>query len=202
MAYANTIQKYLKNAGYNVTFMRDSQITLTFFRTQLNNYDIIIWRTNAYDWRHTIYWYLGELDNKKARDAYATDFASGAVDNTNGILGISLKFITEYYPAGSSLANVELFMIVSSVSAYVGPFLIKAGVKSVIDYYGAFSLSADIIDYITMMIVRFLAAGNTVKDAVMKTLSIFMNQRTPSQPLDPRSLPPMYYMGSGTLTIV
>lgn len=199
MGYTSQIQRYLTGAGYQVTLVQDTGVTLNFLTTQLNNYDLIIWRTNVYSWAHVTYWYVGETSNTATLQAYSSDFANRLVDNTNGILGVSEGFFRSHFPAGS-LSHVKLAILVSSSSFSIAFVLVKAGVRSVIDYYGSFSLTFDMIDYVTKLVVNYLSGGTTVKDSVWNTISRFLNQRM-EDPLDSSYLPPIWYMGDGTLAI-
>jgi hypothetical protein len=197
--YLNTVEGYLESAGYNVTVLTDNSITVSFLTTQLNNYDVIVWRTNAYNWMHVNYWYVGELSNKATLAAFASDYQAGWLDNTNGILGISIDFVSHHFGRGS-MSNVKLMMMISSMSVFIGQFMIQAGVKSFIDFYDSFSLQFDIIDYVTAQILRFLASGKNVNDSVWNTISELMNI-IPADPNDQISVPPVWYLGDGTLTI-
>lgn len=199
LGYSKEIQRYLASAGYQVTFVKDTAVTVKFLSTELGNYDLIIWRTNIYSWMHLTYWYVGEHSNKATLQAYAADVAARQLDNTNGILGVNEGFFRTHYPAGS-LKNVKLFMIVASSSFAIAINLINAGVRSVIDYYGYFSLTLDMIDYTTWLMVRFLAAGNTVRYTVQEVLYWFQGARV-RNPLDTKYIPSIWYMGDGALAI-
>ena len=199
MGYATQVESYLISAGYQVTFVKDTDVTINFLTTQLNKYDLIIWRTNVYSWDHTTYWYVGETSKTATLQAYAADFAAGLIDNTNGILGVSEGFFRRHFTSGS-LSNVKLAILISSSSFSIAMVLLNAGVKSIIDYYGSFSLTFDMIDYVTRLVVKYLASGVTVKDSVWNTISRFLNQRM-EDPLDSSYLPPIWWMGDSTLKI-
>ena len=53
------------------SFLSNSAVTLDFLTTQLNNYDVIVWRTNTYSFAHTTYWYVGQTVNLAAERKYA-----------------------------------------------------------------------------------------------------------------------------------
>jgi hypothetical protein len=199
MGQSDSVKKYLESAGYGVTFLADASVTLDVLTKQLSGYDIVIWRTNAYDWNHVMYWYVGELDNRATREHYSSDFDAGWADNTNGILGVSVDFFMHHFSPGS-LGNIKLAILVSTDSAFVGSPFLKGGVKSTIDYYQPISLSFDTTDYVVTMIVRYLSNGNTVKDSVWEVVSAFLYARH-SDPLDEAYVPPVWWMGDGTVTI-
>jgi hypothetical protein len=199
MGYKSEIEHLLASAGYNVTIVKDTDVTLNFLTTQLNNYDLIIWRTNIYQWAHQTYWYVGELSNSATLQAYAADLTAGRMDNTNGILGVKDDFFRFHLPSGS-LSNVKLMMLVASSSISIAISLSHAGVHSVIEYYDTFSLSFPMIDYTTWLMVRFLASGSSVKEAVYNTMNIFQEARV-RDPLDAQYIPLIWYMGDSTLAI-
>jgi len=82
MGYRSQITQDLTYAGYNVTFMKDANITVNFLQTQLNNYEVFIWRTNVYSWNHTTYYYVGQLNDNSTAQAYASDITAGYLDST------------------------------------------------------------------------------------------------------------------------
>lgn len=199
MGYKASIQLMLNSAGYQVTIVKDTDVTLNFLTTQLNNYDLVIWRTNIYEWAHITYWYVGELSNSATLQAYAGDLAARRLDNTNGILGVSEGFFRFHWSAGS-LSNVKLAILVASSSYAIAFALVAAGVKSVIEYFSTFSLTFAYIDYTTWLMIRYLTTGNTVKDAVYNTIARFQEARV-RDPLDSKYLPLIWYMGDSTLAI-
>jgi len=198
-SYMNQIQGYLTQAGYQVTILKDTAVTISFLTTQLNNYDVVIWRTNIYSWNHITYWYVGELSNTATLQAYAADVKNRLLDNTNGILGVSEEFFRSHFPPGS-LTNVKLFMLVSSSSFSIALALIRAGAHSVIDYYSTFSLTFDMIDYTSWLIVRYLSSGVSVHDAVQATIDRFSQARI-RDPMDTRYIPSIWFMGDSSLAI-
>ena len=199
MGYANVITDYLANAGYEVTFLNDTAVTINLLTTQLNNYDVVIWRTDNYQRAHTVYWFVGEISNQKTLQNYQSDFRSGWIDDTYGILGVSLDFLRTHFTT-ESLANVKLAILVSSVSAGIAEVFVRAGVKSAVDYFGNFSHSFSMTDYVTRLVVEYLAKGYTVNDAIVNTVTRFLTIRHDS-PLDAGYVPPVWYLGDGTVTI-
>ena len=199
MGYRNQIEQYLTNAGYQVTFMKDTNITVNFLETQLNNYDLFIWRTNVYSWNHTTYWYVGELSTSGTAQTYASDISAGYLDGTNGIIGVSFGWFHTHFGKGS-LANVKLAILVSSESLNLTPILLKAGVESIIAYYGDFSIYDDMVDYGLRVVFSYLAEGRTVQNAVQSTVMLFYTQRL-QDPLDSFYIPPIFNEGNSTLTI-
>jgi hypothetical protein len=199
MGRHSSIQKYLESAGYSVTFLADSFVTLSVLTNQLDEYDIVVWRTNAYEWNHVTYWYVGVMDNQVIRETYSTDFQKGWVDYSDGILGVSMDFFLHHYDSWS-LANIKLAILISSNSAFLGNAFLGAGVKAIVDYTEPISLSFSIIDYVSTMVVRYLSSGISVQDSVLNVLTVFLTARH-EDPLDPYYMPPLMWMGNGALTI-
>ncbi len=199
MAHVNTITSLLMRAGYNVTFLSDTSVTVNLLTTQLNDYDVVIWRTEVYARGAVTYWYVGELANHATLQAYAPDAATGRVDGSNGILGVDLAFFHYHFNPGS-LANVKLAILMSSMSLSIAKIFVDAGVKSTVDYFASFSNAFSLTDYVTQTVVENLAAGNTVKDSVVNTVNTFISILL-ADSLDPSYMPPVSYFGDGAVTI-
>lgn len=195
-----SLNSSLMRAGYTVTYLKDGAVTLNFMATQLNNYQIIIWRTQAYEQDHVLYWYIGQRDSKQAEQTYASDIASEWVDSSHGILGVSAAFFSNQFQP-NTLSNVKLMIIVSSMSALIAQPLITAGVKAIIDFSGNIDLEFNWVDYLTTLTVSYLADGNTVADAVNNTIVPLITTIL-RDPLDSMDVPPMAYTGASGLTIV
>lgn len=198
--YGNFIKYELTRAGYQVTFLADAAVTLDFLTTQLNNYDVIIWRTNLYTFKHQTYWYVGEMVNSATRNKYATDFAQHLVDSNAGILGVSTDFFSNHFSSGS-LQNVKLIVLVSSASEQFANSLINAGVKAVISYGGVITLTWGKIDDVTGALIYYLTSGDDVQVSVNTTIGRFSNATLTDPFLDAPYTPPLGVSGDGTLKI-
>jgi len=199
MGYVGSIQRFLTSAGYEVTFVGGRNVTVSLLTTQLNNYDVIIWRTNAYEWAHVLYWYVGEIASQASLGTYAADFAAGWLDAHNGILGVSLDFFLNHFQAGS-LSNVKVAILVASLASPIANALVSAGVRAVIDTFGIFSLYFNTLDYVIGTVVLYLSNGYNVKDAVYSTITPYVNM-VPRDPLDSVETPQIWFTGDGTATI-
>jgi hypothetical protein len=189
----------LTKAGYAVTYLKDGAVTVSFLTTQLNNYEIIIWRTDAYVHAHTNFWYIGQEVSQASRQAYASDFTSDQLDSSDGILGANAAFFSNHFNP-NTLSNVKLMIIVSSMSSMLAPYFVAAGVKTVIDFAGSIDLQFNWIDYLTTAIVRLLADGYSVADAVSDTINPLLTMRL-EDPLDAMQIPSISYSGDYALTI-
>ena len=197
MQYIVDVSADLKQAGYNVTFVKGTAITVSLITTQLNQYDIVIWRTDMYLHGNTTYWYLGEQSNQTTLEAYAGAISTRTIDASNGILAVSADFLSSNYGA-KSLANVKLAILISSNSIAIAQIFIMAGVKTTIDFYQILNAPLNLFDWVTKSLVGYMTTGSTVRAAIAKT--IFNYEYVSS--LDDSYLPPISFLGDGNLQIV
>lgn len=194
-----SLNSSLTKAGYTVTYLKDGAVTVNLLTTQLNDYQVIIWRTDAYVHAHTVYWYIGQEVSQASKQVYASDFTSDELDSTDGILGANVAFFSNHFNS-NTLPNVKLMIIVSSMSSMLAPYFITAGVKTVIDFAGNIDLQFNWIDYLTTAIVRLLANGYSVADAVSDTITPLLTMRLEDR-LDAMQIPSVSYSGNYALTI-
>lgn len=197
--YRTYIVSALTRAGYNVTFLHDTQVTVDFLVTQLNNYNLVIWRTNIFTFNHETYWYVGQRDNAALDQKYSTDMAAGWINVNTGTVGVNTNFFNNHFHSGS-LGNVKLALIIASNSDVIGSVLTSAGVTSAIFCNGFISLTFGIMDDLTAQLISYLAGGQDVYDAVFNTVSPYSNQQ-PRDPLDTNYTPPFWFNGDSTATI-
>jgi len=195
--YSKLTTYYLKNAGYNVTYLTDNAVTVDFLSNHLNDYDVVIWRTNTFTWAHEEYWYIGEKTNAATEQKYAADFAAGLLNDRTGVIGFSTAFAYNHLTA---LRHVKLLVLISSDGNALAPEFITAGVSAVIFCNGAVSLQFGLIDDLTAQLTSYLASGESVLNAVYDTVSPFSNAQ-PRDPLDSSYPPPFWFVGDSTLTI-
>ena len=197
--YGGLMKSSLRNAGYSVTTLNDSRITLDFITRNLNNYDLIIWRTNSFIWNHETYWYVGEGTNQQTQSKYSADFNAGRANAQAGIIGVSASFFSYHY-SPQSLKNLKLAILISSNSVTIATVLQSAGVQSVIYCMGTITLGFGIIDTYTAQLVAYLAMGQSVFTVVSNIHSPFTGTPQP-QYLDTNYEPPFWYIGQPNLTI-
>lgn len=197
MQYMVEMTNDLKQAGYNVTFLKDEAVTVNFVTTQLDKYDVLIWRTGMYVHGNTTYWYLGEPGNQTSVAAYARSISIGTLDASNGLLGVSANFFSNNY-GPKSLANIKLAILISSMSITVAQIFVNAGVKTTIDFYQTLTAPLSLFDWVTRSLVGYLTTGSTVRDSIAKTI---YNYEYVSS-LDDSYLPPISFLGDGNLQIV
>jgi hypothetical protein len=194
------ITKPLTAAGYIITYLADDQITAKFLTTSLNNFDVVIWRTNTYVDGHTTYWYLGETASPATLQDYSSDFVSKWLDSSHGIIGANPAFFQSHLGA-RSLWRVKLAILVSSLSSSLAGFMLTAGARSVVTYSSTFSLQFSLVDALTGTLVRYLSQGYNVGDAVANTIAPYLMMQ-PRNPLDQIQVPQMTFSGDSAVTIV
>ena len=197
MQYMVEITSELTQAGYNVTFLKDAAVTVNFVTTQLNKYDVLIWRTNMYVHGNTTYWYLGQPGNQTTAAAYARSIPIGTLDASTGVLGVSANFFSDTY-GPKSLSHLKLAILISSMSITIAQIFLNAGVKTTIDFYQTLTAPLSLFDWVTKSLVDYLTTGSTVSDSIAKTI---YNYEYVSS-LDDSYLPPISFLGDGNLQIV
>jgi len=198
--YGRLMISNLQRAGYNVTYLADNKVTIDFLVHHLNDYDLVIWRTNTFNFVHTTYWYVGEKVNDATVHEYAYFFANGWINGHAGILGVSQDFINEYFPA-QSLNHVKLIIFISSDGNSIAPQFINSGASSVIFCNGAISLQFGLIDDLTNGVVTYLMAGRSVLTSVYNTVSPFNQGQQLEDNLDSTYTPPFWFLGNASLTL-
>ncbi|HUK27679.1 MAG TPA: hypothetical protein VLV31_04580 [Candidatus Acidoferrales bacterium] len=198
--YGLSTEKYLQSMGYTVTMLKNQQVTLDLITSGLSSYNIIIWRTDDYTYAHRMFWYAGEHANQHTLAKYEADVSSNLIDVHAGILGLSLDFFQKYLTS-QSLRNVKLMILLSSDSNSIAPIFISAGAAAVIYCMSQISLQFGIVDDLATQIVAYLSQGDSVLNALWTTISPYLQNQTPEDPLDSTYSPPFWYLGNGNLTL-
>jgi hypothetical protein len=193
MQYVDQMTAELKHAGYDITFLNGSSITVSFFTTQLNKYDVLIWRTDSFALGNTTYWYLGNQNNQTN---YEGAIGIGSVAVTNGMVAVSEEFFSNTY-ASNALAHIKLAILISSMSITIAQSLIEAGVTTTIDFYQTLDAPPSLFDWVTQSLVGYLTTGSAVRDAIYKTIYNYEYAGS----LDDTYLPPISFLGNGNLQI-
>lgn len=199
--YDRELTYYLGQAGYQVTTIKNTNVTINLLLTQLNNYSIIIWRTNTYTWKHIEYWYVGQLADAQLQTQYANDFVLGNMNGNAGIVGVSLNFFGEYFTTPGMLSNVKLMVLISTDSDAFATYFSNVGAQTVIFCNGPVALGFGLMDDLTTQVIGDMVAGQTVYAAVFNAVSPYVQNSNPEDPLDSSYSPPFWYEGNGTLTI-
>jgi hypothetical protein len=196
MQYLGEVTADLKQAGYNVTFLSGGAITVKLVTTQLDQYDILIWRTDMYILGNTTYWYLGQQANRTTLAADAGTASIRTIDASNGILAVNANFFNNNY-GPNSLANVKLAIIIASMSITIAQAFIAAGVRTTIDFFQTLEAPPSLFDWVTQSLMGYLASGSTVSDSIAKTIYNFEYVGS----LEDTYLPPISFLGDGNLQL-
>ena len=204
--YERYIALRLGQIGYSTTFLTDGNVTIDFLVNQMNNYNIVLWRTDIYTWNHVEYFYVGESVNAATELKYAADFSQGWINANAGILGITTNFIQEHF-TNNTLSNVQLMIIEGSNTGDIGPLFVNAGAQSVIYCNGLINLDYGLMDDLTANMIDYLCSGETVYNAVFSSVNYLNNQNGSDQNqlrsnIDDAYTPPFWFSGSSSLTIV
>lgn len=198
--YDEMITYYLNQAGYKVTTLTNTAVTVPLLLTGLNNYSIVIWRTNTYTWKHVEYWYVGQLATSGIETQYASDFAQGWMNANAGIIGVSLSFFSNHFTSGM-LTNVKLMILLSSDSVGISGFMQAAGANTVVFCNGPIDLGFGLLDDLTNQLVASLSMGESIYTAVYNLVSPNVQNQVLEDPLDSNYSPPFWFQGNSTLTI-
>ena len=198
--YGSYIEEKLKSIGYTVTILNDEKVTVDLLLSGLSSYDVVIWRTDSYSWAHRTYWYVGEVATQWVLNSYSNDFADYALDYHAGIVGVNLSFFQAHY-SSSSLSNVKLAILLFSGSNSVATEFAKAGAQGVVFCVTDISLQFGLVDDLAGQVVAYLALGYDLNDAVWTTVSPYLSNIPPEDPLDSTYSPPFWYLGDGSLTL-
>ncbi len=195
MLYVDRITSELTQAGYNVTFLNSNTISLNLFTaTQLDQYDIVIWRTDNYVLGNTTYWYLGQQNNQTA---YEGAIGIRSIEVSNGMLAVDANFFNTNF-APNSLTHIKLAILMASMSITIAQALVTAGVQTTIDLYQPLLAPPSLLDWATWSLVGYLTTGSNVRDAIYKTIYNYDYASS----LDDSYLPPLSFLGNGNLQIV
>jgi hypothetical protein len=198
--YAGDIVSSLSHAGYNVTSLADTAVTISVLLTTMKNYSVVIWRTDSFTQKNETYWYVGEKPSYASEQKYASDFAAGRITTSTGMVAVNTEFFTDHF-GPDTLQSVKLLVIVSSNSNVLAPVFLAAGITSVVFCSGAITLQFGLVDDLTAALVGFLAHGESVYHAVSDTISPFTQGENLNDPLDSTFGIIFWYLGDGTTTI-
>lgn len=154
----------LEHAGYHVDVMFNENVSIAFLRTELAKYDLIIMRTDSYDYEGYTYYCSGEPVSNPA--AFASKFADeiSSRELQFGVCaGFSSLFIQHNYPA-HSLRGLVYFP--GSVTMGLASVFLAAGAQVFIGYDCSYSLSWGRLDGLSIKLLSYLAKGYTVNEAV------------------------------------
>ena len=161
----------LEKAGYQVDVFLSENVSISFLKTGLAGYDIIILRTDSFTEEGMNYYCSGEPATFEARKEYAGEISAKEIQ-VGACVGFSAAFIQNNYSA-NSLRN-GLVQVVDGYSADLSSAFLKAGAAAYMGYYDAGSLRFGRMDALSIKWLKFLAQGYTVNDATLQ-LYLYLN---------------------------
>ena len=153
----------LERAGYSVDVLLDENVTISFLSTRLVDYDIIILRTQSFEWRGTSYFCSGEPATIQARDRFAINNVLEEV-RVDVCVGFSSLLLQHSYASGS--LRHGLVYVLGSTTMELAPLFLAAGSSVFIGYEEEFSLGWGRMDAFSQALFRQLSRGYSVRDAV------------------------------------
>jgi len=152
----------LNDAGYHVDVMLNDNASISFLRTELSNYDLIILRTDSFGHEGLDYFCSGDPIRSDSRTALADAIAAHEIQ-VGACIGFSTIFIQNSYPS-DSLRPGLVFAIGSDTSQLSSAFLL-AGFSAFVGYYEWVSLGFGRMDAVSIGYLRYLSKGYSVSDA-------------------------------------
>lgn len=160
----------LEKAGYHVDVLLNENVSITFLRTGLAKYDLIILRTDSFYYEGLSFYCSGDTVTTKTRAAYTNEISAHEIQVAS-CLGFSMIFVQHSYPAGSLQGLV--YAPGSKTTDLAGAFL-GAGASVFIGYDDDFSPGWGRMDVLSTKMLGYMAQGYAVKDALIK-LQVYLH---------------------------
>ncbi len=177
----------LEKSGYHVDVLLNENVSISFLKTGLANYDIIILRTDSMNYKGFNYYCSGEPVSFQARRNFAGEISTNEI-HVGACVGFSLNFIKNNYPSGSLRAG--LVYVIDGFSEDLASTFVAAGATAYVGYYDAYPLGWGRVDALSIKLLSYLSQGYTVKDAVVR---LYLYLRTGHG--ETASWPSVYYYG-------
>ena len=151
----------LERAGYHVDVLLNEDVSISFLKTGLANYDIIILRTDSFDNEGVVYYCSGEPVTTKTRTAFTAEISSGELQ-VGVCVGFNEAFLKDNYPPNS--LRPGLVFAIGSLTTDLSSAFLAGGSSAFISYNGGLQWGQ--FDALSIRVLRYLAQGYTVKDAL------------------------------------
>jgi hypothetical protein len=183
----------LERAGYQVEIVLNENVSISFLRTQLAKYDLIILRTDSFAWEGFNFFCSGESATVQAKKTYVNEIAARELD-VAACVGFSMLFLRSNYRPGS--LRPGLVFGVGGGMVELSPAFKEAGMAVFIGYDDMYSLSWGRVDALSQKLLRYMSEGTSVKNSVSRLYQYL----TIGHGRD-ASLPSVYWTGNGDFTI-
>jgi len=183
----------LEHAGYTVDVLVNENVSISFLKTGLAKYDLIILRTDAFTREGFRYYCAGDPTGSQARTEFAGDISSHEVE-VGACVGFNILFLKHYYTTNT--LKPGLVYVLGSMSAELSSSFLSAGAAAFIGYYDAQSIQWGRMDAYSVKLLYYLSQGYSVADAVLQ-LYIYLNTGHGKS----ADWPMPYWCGDATLVI-
>lgn len=154
---------YLERAGYHVDVLLDEKVSISFLKTGLADYDIIILRTDSFDGEDISYYCSGEPVTTKTRTTFAAEISTGEL-KVGECVGFSLAFLKHNYPADS--LRPGLVFAIGGLTAQLSSVFLEGGCSAFVGYSDLLGLQWGGLDALSIRVLKYLSEGYTVKGAL------------------------------------
>ena len=162
------IVSLLQHAGYQVDVLTNEQVSISFLKTGLSKYDLIILRTDFFNMESLTYYCSGEPVTSNTKGTYASEIAAKEL-KIGVCLGFSTLFLRDNYQNGT-LRHGLVFALGGGTSDLSTEFL-RDGSSVFIGFDQPFSLQWGRMDAYTEQYFKYLVRGYSVKDAQVELRS-------------------------------
>ena len=183
----------LESAGYQVDVLMNGNVSISFLKSGLSDYDIIILRTDSFYYEGFSYFCTGEPVTDNASETFAQEISNREI-HVGACIGFSAEFIRLNYLENS--LRPGLVFVIDGYSAELSSPFISAGASVYVGYYDAYPLGWGRIDALSIKWLSYLAKGNSVKEAT----PLLYNYLTGGHG-DTASWPTIFWYGNGTYKI-
>jgi hypothetical protein len=153
----------LERAGYRVDVLFDENVSISFLKTGLANYDIIILRTDSFDDEGVSYYCSGEPVTTKTRTTFAAEISSGELQ-VGACVGFTVAFLKHNYPANS--LRPGLVFAIGGLTAGLSSLFLEGGCSAFVGYNEILGSQWGRLDALSIGLLRYLSQGYTLKDAL------------------------------------
>lgn len=160
----------LEHAGYHVDILLNENVSISFLKTGLANYDLIILRTDSFYEEGVTYFCSGEPVTYQARTVFANEISSRELQ-VGVCVGFSAAFLQDNYPAGS--LRHGLVYAIGSVTQELSSAFLSGGSSVFMGYDVAFPLQWGRIDALSITLFTYMSQGYSVEDA-MNQLNMYL----------------------------
>lgn len=152
----------LQQAGYHVDVLVNEQVSISFLKTGLAKYDLIILRTDYFNHESLNYFCSGEPVTSETAGTFAGEISAKEL-KIGACLGFSTLFLQDNYRNGT--LRPGLVYALGGGTTDLSTQFLHAGSSVFIGFDQAFSLQWGRMDAYSEQLFKYLVMGYSVKDA-------------------------------------